>query len=244
MTTCLTASQGCSRTSYVMVTAGGLNLVMTTRRVSVPWARSDGNLPFHSRADPPTAEWGHPGSNASGRVFSVPSARRNRVPGPPANGSVRLLSNTPPAGTFGRPGESDQSTVAQPESGWSSRQLWPGRLDSRSATTNVRPAAGAGATGTLARIVTGSWKPGSPKADAAGRRNVPAASTSPEADALSTGDAAGALAGVLHANTAAVRAISFATLTECSLLNERAQLQSRWRAASTLDEGQCQPSSA
>ena len=244
MTTCATASQGCSPTSYVMVTAGRLNLVMTRRRVSMPWARSDGNLTFHSRADPPTAECGHPGSNASGRVFSVPSARRNRVPAPLASGSVRLLSNTPPAGTFGRSGESDQSTVAQPESGWSPLQLWPGRLESCSRTTSVRPAAGARATGTLARIVNASWKPGSPKADAAGRRNVPAASTSAVADAVGAGDAAGALAGVLHASTATVRASNFATLTEHSLLNRRGQLQSRWRATFTLDEGGCQPSSA
>ena len=244
MTTCSTAPQGCSRTSYVIVTAGGLNLVMTRCRVSVPWARSDGSLRFHSRADPPTAEWGHPGSNASGRVASVPSARRNRVAGPPASGSVRLLSNTPPAGTLGRSGESDQSTVAQPESGWSAPQVWPGRLESCIRTTTFWPAPGAGATGTLELIVTFSWKPGSPNADAAGRRNVPAASASPVADALGAGAAAGVLAGVPQASTARVRARSFATLTEYSLLNKRAQLQSRWRAAARLDEGEWQPRSA
>lgn len=227
-----------------MVTAGELNLVMTSRRVSAPGARSEGSLPFHSRADPPTAECGHPGSNASGREASAPSARRNRVVGPPTRGSVRLLSNTPPAGTFGRSGESDQSTVAQPDSGWSALHVWPGRLESCSRTTSVRPAPGARATGTLARIVDASWKPGSPNADAAGRRYVPAASTSPEADALGAGDAAGALPGALHASNVIVRASSLATLTRHSLLNGRGQLQSPTRAASTLDWAECQPSSA
>src|SRR5262249_51861371 len=135
---------------------------------------------------------------------------------------VRLLSNTPPAGTFGRSGESDQSTVAQPESGWSAPQVWPGRLDSRSRTTTFWPAPAAGATGTSALIRTGSWKPGSPNAFAAGKRNVPAASTSPEAGVLGAADAAGvlgaadaagALARLLQARTIRVRARSFATLT-------------------------------
>src|SRR5262252_2644525 len=105
---------------------------MTRCRESVPAVRSDGRFPLHSRADPPTAECGHPGLNASGLIASVPVARKNSVAGAPDNGTATLLSNTPLEGTLGRSGESDQSTVAQPESGWSSLHLWSGRLASRS----------------------------------------------------------------------------------------------------------------
>jgi hypothetical protein len=47
-----------------MVTAGAPNLVMTKLSASSPpGIGSEGRIiPFHSRADPPTAECGQPGS--------------------------------------------------------------------------------------------------------------------------------------------------------------------------------------
>lgn len=101
-----------------MRTAGSPNFVSTSRSASVDRGRSRaGNVPTHLRADPPTALCGQPGSYGSGVRASVPFWRRKSVTTPAWVRRVSAFRKTPPRGTFGRLGSSDQSTVAQPESG-------------------------------------------------------------------------------------------------------------------------------
>ena len=95
---------------------------------------------------------------------------------PEESKSVTLFSNTPLVGTFGLPGESDQSTVAQPERGCSLEHETPDRRASHSLTTSRWPADDLGLSVIACDAVSSSWNPGSPKALAAGRSNFPVAS--------------------------------------------------------------------
>ena len=83
------------------------------------------------------------------------------------------MSKTPPGGTLGRLGLSDQSTVAQPERGWSLEQVMSDRLASRSLRTSLMPSVELRSWGSWGVAASTSWKPGWPKASAAGRSNSP-----------------------------------------------------------------------
>ena len=146
-----------SNISYVSSTFGWLNLVMTSRSLmGLPAITLSRRVVVQVWADPPTAVCGQPGSNCSGSVASRPSSRRKSLTSPPAVTTTMWLSKTPFGGTLGLLGLSDQSTVAQPDSGCCWEQACSGRPESRSVSTNLLPGLGPRAAGTVALTVTAS----------------------------------------------------------------------------------------
>ena len=129
------------RISYASRKAGGPNLVRVSRSSSGPPGRNaPGNAPDQDWADPPTAVCGQPGAKGSGSPVSAPVSERNRSSVPAATGRRRRFSSTPLGGTPGRSGKSDQSSVAQPDSGCCDPQVCRGRPSSRR-TSRMRPPA-------------------------------------------------------------------------------------------------------
>ena len=105
---------------------------------------------LHLRAEPSTAVCGQPGPKVSGLSFRSPDSLRKNLCSPVTNSNLKLFSNTPPDGTLGRLGASDQSTVAHPESGCSLSRSRPSRWASQGLTSSPEPA-------TVSRLGGRSW---------------------------------------------------------------------------------------
>ncbi len=161
-----------------MRTLGAPNFVIASCSRSLPPATGgESSIAVHFRADPPTAECGQPGWYGSGFAERIPVLRRKNVRGPDASRRVRRLSKAPLGGTLGRAGSSDQSTVAQPDSGCSDVHVCLGRPASRRLIVSLNGPLPRTPGGSVRTATSTWWNPGSPKAFAAERRNSPRTST-------------------------------------------------------------------